>query len=79
MICDYQAYIKLTLPGGYPYTDQSPFHTGCNQYAVPAWFTFAPYGSRSNHDAYPRGSVLEGGWRDNFTGGEFKPVGATTL
>lgn len=79
MICDYQAYVKLTLPSGYAYTDESPTHSGCNQYAVPAWFSFRQYGSRSNHDAYPKGSVFEGGWRDNFTDGGFKTIGSRTL
>ena len=79
MICDYQAQVRITFPNGYPYTDNSPVHNGCNQRAVPAWFRFRGYGSRSSHDAYPPGSVLEGSWRDNFTGGEFKTIGNETL
>lgn len=79
MICDYQAQVRLILPNGYAYTDNSPVHNGCNQRAVPAWFSFSQYGSRSNHDAYPAGSTLEGSWRDNFTGGEFKKIGTQTL
>lgn len=66
MICDYQAYVKLTLPSGYEYTDLSSFHEGCNQYLVGGWFTFPQYGSRSEHDEWPQGSRFEGGWRDNF-------------
>jgi hypothetical protein len=79
MICDYQAYVRLTLPSGYAYTDHSPFHEGCNQYVVGAWFTFPQYGTRSNHDLYPQGSVFEGGWKDNHTEGEFKRIGSRTL
>ena len=79
MICDYQSYVTLTLPNGHAYSDHSPTHSGCNQYAVPGWFTFKGYGSRSNHDAYPAGSVLEGGWRDNHTDGEFKTIGSRKL
>jgi hypothetical protein len=78
-ICEYQAMVKLTLPSGYPYTDHSPTRRGCTVYGVPAWFTFPQYGTRSNHDEYPVGSVLEGWWRDNHTGGEFKHIGSRTL
>jgi hypothetical protein len=79
MICDYQAQVRMTLPNGHAYTDNSPVHNGCNQRAVPAWFRFREYGTRSNHDSYPRGSVFEGSWRDNFTGGEFKKIGEQKL
>lgn len=79
MICDYQAYVKLTLPSRYEYTDLSSFHEGCNQYLVGGWFTFPQYGSRSEHDEWPQGSRFEGGWRDNFTGGEFKRIGSRAL
>lgn len=79
MICDYQAQVRLTMPNGHAYTDNSPVHNGCNQRAVPAWFRFREYGTRSNHDSYPPGSVFEGSWRDNFTGGKLKKIGEQTL
>ena len=30
MICDYQAQVRMTLPNGHAYTDNSPVHNGCN-------------------------------------------------
>jgi hypothetical protein len=78
-ICEYQAQVKLTLPNGYTYTDESPVRDGCTFYGVPAWFTFPQYGTRANHDDYPEGSVFEGWWRDNHTGEEYKRIGSRTL
>lgn len=79
MICDYQAKATLTLPSGYSYEDESSFHHGCNGPEVPAYFTFRQYGSKSNHDEYPPGSVFRVFWRDKHTGGEYKQAWSMTL
>ena len=79
MICDYQAMVTLTLPSGYTYKDESSFHEGCNGPEIPGWFKFPSYGTRSNHDDYPRGSEVRYYWRDNHTDGEYKTAWKLTL
>jgi hypothetical protein len=78
-ICDYQARVKITLPSGRVFDDSSSLHEGCNANGVPAWFRFRQFGDEGNHDVYPKGSLIEGYWKDNHTGGEFKKIGSQRL
>jgi hypothetical protein len=77
-ICDYQAEVKVNVPG-YVYDDVSSFHEGCNANGAPAWFTFPQYGTKESHEVYPKGSLIEAFWKDNHTGGVFKKVGSQKL